>query len=302
MNFAHVINPVNAPKGSELAAVQPVTFESIRVAKEFAQSKVQVELYAVGYSEDREVVPAYFTWLPPLQRSVLDLGKFTRQKKYPLLADVFKSVAEASKAEYLLFTNMDIGLMPQFYSAVSELLNEGPDALIVNRRCISKKYKGVEQLPLMYSDYGVPHPGFDCFVFKRELLDKLILADVCAGVSFSEITLVHNFIAFANKLKLVDDLHLTFHIGTEIMPPLDPEYYHHNRSQYEQKIYPHIKAKLDIRKFPYAELSLPKRLLKWALNPGFRTHQVLRAEGLQGWRGIKYRLDAVRFSVMERLK
>lgn len=302
MKIAHIINPVNAPAGSELAAVQPVTLESIRVAREFAQKQVEVELYAVGYPEDQQIVPDYFTWLPPLQRSVLDLGKFSRPKKYPLITDVFSSVATASNAEYLMFTNMDIALMPQFYAAVNELLKEGYDALVINRRGISKKYKGVEQLPLMYSDYGMPHPGFDCFIFKRELLDKLILADICAGVSFSETALVHNFIAFADKFKLIDDLHLTFHIGTEVMPPLDPEYYNHNRTQYEQKIYPQIKARLDIRKFPYAEFSLPTRLLKWALNPSFRTKEVLQAEGIQGWRAFKYKLDALRFALMERLK
>jgi hypothetical protein len=302
MKIAHIINPVNAPAGSELAAIQPVTLESIRVAKEFAQKQLAIELYAVGYPEDQQVVPDYFIWLPPLQRSVLDLGKFSRPKKYPLITDVFSSVANASNAEYLMFTNMDIALMPHFYAAVSELLKHGYDALVINRRGISKKYKGVEQLPLMYSDYGMPHPGFDCFIFRRELLHKLVLADICAGVSFSETALVHNFIAFADKFKLIDDLHLTFHIGTEVMPPLDPEYYNHNRTQYEQHIYPQIKVRLDIRKFPYAEFSLPKRVLKWALNPSFRTKEVLQAEGIQGWRAFKYKLDALRFALMERLK
>jgi hypothetical protein len=197
---------------------------------------------------------------------------------------------------------MDISLMPQFYITVQQILKEGYDALLINRRGISKKYKTVEQLPLMYSDYGVPHPGFDCFIFKRQLLNKLVLENICVGVSFSEVALLHNFIAFAEKLKLVDDLHLTFHIGTEVMPPLLPEYYLHNRREYEQKIYPKLKPYLNIKKFPYSELSLPKRLLKWALNPSFRTHQVLQYEGINGWRAFKYRIDEWRFAWMDRLR
>jgi hypothetical protein len=302
MRIAHVVNPFKAPSGSEPAMFQPITFESIRIAKEFAQTSVAVEVYAVCYEEDREIVPDGFTLLPSLTRSVLDTGSFSKAKKYPLVKDIFQSLANATNAEYLIFTNMDISLLPQFYLAVSELLHQGYDALLINRRGISKKYKSVAQLPLMYSDYGVPHPGFDCFVFKRELLSKLVLEDICVGVSFSEVALLHNFIAFAENLKLVDELHLTFHIGTEVMPPLLPEYYLHNRREYEQKIYPQLKPYLDIRKFPYSELSLPKRLLKWALNPSFRTHQVLKYEGINGWRACKYRMDSWRFALMGKIK
>ena len=154
----------------------------------------------------------------------------------------------------------------------------------------------------MYSEFGKPHPGFDCFVFKRELLQKLILEDICVGVPFSEVSLIHNFIAFAENLKLVDDLHLTFHIGAEVMPPINPEYYAHNRREYETKIYPYIKNLLDIRKFPYASLPLYKRLIKWALNPSFRTQQVVEMEGKSFWRRLKFKIDGLRFEVMERLR
>jgi hypothetical protein len=101
---------------------------------------------------------------------------------------------------------------------------------------------------------------------------------------------------------LVDDMHLTFHIGTEVMPPLNPEYFSHNRNEYQNKIYPRLKPLLDIRKFPYAELPFYKRIIKWALNPSFRTHQVVEMEGKGFWRRMKYKLDGVRFGVMEKLK
>jgi hypothetical protein len=297
MKFAHVINPVNAPAGSELSVVQPITFESIRRAKEFCAGKPVVELYTVSFPEDHAVIPPYFNKLPDLQRSVLDIGQFTSQRKYPLLLDVLKSLYHNSEAEFLIFTNMDITLMPHFYVAVEELLSEGHDALVINRRGISGKYNSVAQLPLMYSEFGKPHPGFDCFIFHRELLQKLVLEDICIGVPFSEVSLIYNFIAFAENLKLVDHLHLTFHIGAEVMPPINPENYAHNRREYETKIY-----LLDIRKFPYAHLPLYKRLIKWALNPSFRTQQVVEMEGKSFWRRLKFKLDGVRFGVMERLK
>ena len=302
MKFAHVINPVNAPAGSELSVIQPITFESIRKAYEFCEGKLQVELCTVSYPEDHAIIPPYFKKLPDLKRSVLDIAQFSTIRKYPLMVDVFNSLYQNSDADYLIFTNMDITLMPHFYTAVADILRAGHDALLVNRRGISGKYTKVEELPLMYAEFGKPHPGFDCFIFKRELLSKLMLEDICVGVSFSEVALVHNFIAFAENLKLVDDLHLTFHIGSEVMPPLNPEYYGHNRKEYETKIYPRIKPLLDIGKFPYSYLPLHKRLIKWALNPSFRTQQVIEMEGKSFWRRMKYRLDEMRFGWLDRLK
>jgi hypothetical protein len=301
MKFAHIINPVKAPKGSELSVVQPITFESIRVAKEFA-GNVDVELYTVSYAEDREIIPEYFVKLADLKRSLLDCGTFTKAKKFPLLTDVFHALYHASDADHLIYTNMDIALMPQFYVTVSNFLQEDYDAVLINRRGISAKYNSVEQLPLMYSDFGEPHPGFDCFVFKRELLNKIILENICLGVSFSEVALVHNFIAFAKRLKLVDDLHLTFHIGTEVMPPLEQESFAHNKREYQEKIYPRLKPLLDIRKFPYSQLPFYKRILKWILNPSFRTHQVLEMEGKKLLRRGKYKTDSVRFSLLDKIK
>ena len=122
------------------------------------------------------------------------------------------------------------------------------------------------------------------------------------GVSFSEVALVHNFIAFAENLKLVDDLHLTFHIGTEVMPPLEPESFGHNKKEFQQKIYPRLKPHLDIRKFPYSQLPFHKRVIKWILNPSFRTHQVLEMEGKDFLRRMKYKTDSIRFSLLEKIR
>lgn len=303
MKLAHILNPVKVPVGNELHTAQPITFESIRVAKEFAAEAAQIELYTVCYPEDEEIIPDYFKRLPVLAKSVLDVGVFSTERKYPLLQDVLHRLYENSTADYLIFTNMDISLMPQFYTAAVHILsNENCDALLVNRRGISKHYSKVEELPLMYCDYGKPHPGFDCFIFKRELFPKLILENICVGVSFSEVALVHNLIAFAKKLVLADDLHLTFHIGTEVMPPLNQEYYRHNRGEYEQKIYPKLKPLLDVGKFPYSELEFYKRVSKWALNPVFRTHQVLEMEGKNLGRKLKHRIDTLRFKWLQQIK
>lgn len=300
--IAHLVNPFLVPAGSNLAFMQQVTFKSILNARDFAGTQAQVDLLAVGYAEDTPAMPEGFRVCEPLQHSVLDKGTFVKQRKLPLIAELIERLAANSTAEYLIYTNADIALMPQFYLVVNSLLQQGHDALLINRRGISTQYNSVDQLPLMYSDYGKPHPGFDCFVFKRELVSKLKLGSICIGIPFLEVSLVHNLIACAGNLKLIDDLHLTFHLGTEVMPPVDEEYYRHNRSEYENNIYPFIKDQLDIRKFPYAELPFYKRMMKWALNPVFRTHQVTEMEGKGLLRLIKYKLDGLRFSLLEKIK
>lgn len=301
VQIAHIINPVKALPGSELAIAQPITFESMRVAQQFVKDKQEVELYAVGYAEDRSITPSFIKLLPDLHRSVLDVAPFTHARKLPLIADILNALYNATGAEYLIYTNADIALMPQFYAAVAEELQQGHDALIINRRGISTKYKSADELPAMYSDPGVPHPGYDCFVFNRQLLGKMFLGNICIGMPFSEVSLTHNLIAFSAKPKFVE-AHLTFHIGTEVMPPRDREYYNYNRGEYENNIYPRLKPHLQIGKFPYSELPAYKRFIKWALNPVFRTHQVTELQG-KGWmRNLKYRLDSIRFLLLEKIR
>lgn len=303
MKLAHIINPVKVPSSSDLHLAQPVTFESIRVAQQYAQDKVSVELYTVCYAEDREIIPGWFTKLADLNRSVRDVANLPNGKKLPLINDILQSLYNSTTADYLIYTNMDIALMPQFYAAVSKLISINQcDALLINRRGLTTTYKNPDELPLMYAEFGKPHPGFDCFVFKRELLNRFMLENICIGVPFIEVAMVHNLIAFAQKLKLVDDMHLTFHLGSEVMPPVNTAMYNHNRNEYEQKIYPRIKPYLNIRKFPYALLPFHKRMLKWILNPVFRTHQVTEMEGKDFMRRIKYRIDSWRFSMLEKTK
>lgn len=302
MKFAHIINPVKVPSHTGLGVAQQITFESIHTALKYTSGRTDVSIYAVCFKEDREVIPGWVHVLPTLEQSVLDLGTFSSNKKYPLLTDVLNAVGDTD-ADFIIFSNMDISLQPFFYDAVRTiLLRDSLDALVVNRRGIPTSYNSLNQMPLMFAEPGMPHPGFDCFIFSKKLLPELVLANVCVGVSFSEVSLMHNLIAFAKKIHLEDNLRLTFHIGTEVMPPLDPEFYNHNRKEYEQKIYPAIKHLLVLHKFPYVALPFHKRMLKWMLNPSFRTHQMAEMEGKNLLRRIKYRLDSIRFAVMDRLR
>jgi hypothetical protein len=298
IKIAHIVNPVSAAPGSELSIVQPITFETIRVARDFCPSDMQVELLSVSYPEDYGVIPGFFSKAKDLDRSVLDMGTFTSAKKLPLISDILHRLADTTDADWLMYTNADICLMPQFYTAVRTMIDRGHDAMLITRRRVSREYTSVAQLPIMYSDIGAPHPGYDCFVFHRSLLDRFILDGICIGVPFLEVSLLHNFIAFASSLRHVDDLHLTFHIGMEVMPPVDPELYRYNRSVYEKNIRPLLKPYLNIAKFPYFTLPIHHRLLKWILNPCYSSALVLELEGKNALRKVKIVLDEARWRIV----
>lgn len=212
--IAHIINPVKVGKSSDLYAAQPVTFATMRAAREFAREKVAVHLYAAQYPEDRSFVPNGFEPTPDLDRSVMDIGSFEEKRKLPLIKDILDRLYEAGKADYMVYTNVDIALMPHFYLAVDKLIDEGHDAFVINRRTIPDSHKRVDEIPLMYAALGKPHPGHDCFVFKRDAYGKFKLGSSCVGVSLVGRVLLFNLFCYSKGFAEFNE-HLTFHIGDD---------------------------------------------------------------------------------------
>ena len=219
MRISHIINPVKVSDKSDLFIAQPITFESMRVAKQFAESAIKdlrIDLVSVQYVEDREIVPDYFTLLTDLEKSVLDFSNFEQSRKLPIINDILSRAYSFSKdSDYLIYTNVDIALMPQFYLFIYGKILSGCDSLIINRRTISQTFSQPWQLYQMYSELGKPHPGFDCFVFKRDLYPKFILGKTCIGANWIGRVMFGNLVTFSQDLQIETDAHLTFHIGDD---------------------------------------------------------------------------------------
>lgn len=213
MTIAHVINPVNVKPTSDLFIAQPVTFASMRRAKE--EAKTEVTQYYTCYDEDLPVAPEDFTPLPLLERAVTDVGTFQKPRKLPILGDILDRLAAASDAEYLIYTNVDIALQPHFYDAVAQIIDQGYDGFVINRRTISDRYRSVDELEKMYADRGEKHPGYDCFVFRRDACAHYDLGDACIGANWIGRVLLSNVIAYAERFKIFEEEHLTFHIGDD---------------------------------------------------------------------------------------
>jgi hypothetical protein len=265
--IAHIINPFIAPASSDLSYAQPITFESIKTAKKNAEDNISIELLVACYPEDLSIVPEFFKTTSVLERSVLDQHHFQKKIRLPVLKDILQRAIDTSEAEFILYTNVDIGLYPDFYLHLKKWIDEGHDALIINRKRIPPIYDSPNQLPKIYQQEGKAHPGFDCFLFKRELFDKMHLENICIGVPFIEITFSQNLFHLAKNFKLVKTGDYTFHIGMEIFKNRAPEeYVKYNRQEFRKAI-KKLDPVLKVQNLPFYHLLLPFRIIKWGLHP-----------------------------------
>jgi len=188
----------------------------MRRAKAFAKTQhIDVELMATHYAEDSVLVPTFIKKLPLLERSVKDIQTFNIPRKLPLIQDILLKGYQHSNADYLIYTNVDIALLPHFYTSVAAFIEQGCDALVINRRTISQTYSRVEDIMCMYAEVGKKHPGYDCFVFRRELVPSMLLKEICIGATAIGLVMIANLLKKSNAFVLLENVHLTFHIGDD---------------------------------------------------------------------------------------
>jgi hypothetical protein len=300
IRITHIINPVKVSENSDLYKSQPITFASILRAKEYTDNLCKINLCTTQFQEDKAIIPDGFFILSNLTRSVLDVNPKLSGKKLPLIADIFDKFNEAPDAEYCIYTNSDIALMPYFYNVVHQYVLQGYDAIVINRRRLSKIYADELCLEMMYADLGKSHPGFDCFVIKKDLINRLILDNICVGIPFVEVALVHNLCSLAKKPLFLPDAHLTFHIGLDVMPERNKDFYWHNRLAYFTKVQPILKPHFNLSKFPYAALAMHKRAIKWVLNPGLFTRNYLELETKSIGKKLKYLINEWRWNFLQK--
>ena len=216
MKIAHIINPVNVPQTSDLYIAQPITFETMRRARDLAREhNIDVEMFFTCYEEDACIAPKEFISAGNLKRSALDVSDFSQQRKLPLIKDILDRLYEKSDADYFIYTNVDISLCERFYIGVAEIINKGYDSFVINRRTLSEKYTSVSELEYMYADKGHSHPGYDCFIFRRDAYPAFELGEACIGANWIGRVLLSNLIVNSDKFKVFEDECLTFHIGDD---------------------------------------------------------------------------------------
>lgn len=211
----HIVNTYRTAPDSTESHIHRATFATLHAAREFSAGHQRVTFCSVQFPEDRELVPDLFRKTADLQRSVLDCGSFRVPRRLPLVFDILENgIAAGGDCDYVVFTNTDINLMPYFYDCIARVLDSGFEAVVVNRREIPGFSLDPAELPVMYADCGVLHPGFDCFVFPAGLYRRFIPNEACVGAGLVMRGLLYNLVAHARTL-LLRDCHLTFHLGQD---------------------------------------------------------------------------------------
>jgi len=222
MKIAHIVNPlVVTNPASDLNFAQPITLLSMQRAKACVNKipELDVTQYAAFYEEDRLEVPADFVRTPVLERSVLDFVKPDTRiglRKLPLLRDILDRLyAAASDADYLIYSNIDIGLWPDFYLNVYRKINQGKHAFLIGRQTLSMDYTSPEDLDKILAQKGIPHYGYSCFVFPRSHYEHYILGDTCIGLQPIGVTLAVNMSQHAASFERLFQTRMTFHLGDD---------------------------------------------------------------------------------------
>jgi len=225
IKIAHVINPFkcNEDNPSYLYYAQPITFVSMLNAQNEAKKEgIDIKLYAVNYPEDQQIIPNYFIKLPYLKKSTLtEFPKIAGKRKLPIIQEIFNSILENSDADYIIFTNSDIGVQKNFYKKIYNYIQKDKlKSFIINRRDNIPKFKnGVrlteKNLNIIYNEKGVKHPGKDCFVMERNILKKINMNSMFTGYPPWGNTLTNSLKNIDNKMKLFTEEYLTFHLGSD---------------------------------------------------------------------------------------
>lgn len=215
--IVHCVNLFEAPVGSEHHRAQAVTLHSMSLARDFAKTlspDLKVHLVSATVRADAGLSPKAFETHYFLERTVQDLASFKVPRALPLICDILNNV-KLNKTDILIYTNVDIALMPGFYGFIEDVFSRGFDCAIINRRTISEGYDGPDQIARMYAELGAVHQGFDCFAFRAGLRDKMVPYNSCIGAANVMRPLVYNLLAFSDNPVVLLDAHETFHIGND---------------------------------------------------------------------------------------
>ncbi len=210
LKLNHIVNFYHS--GGTEERTQELTADSMRKAKHRVR---KVRLIAVVSPDERQAIPRGFKAVN-ISRTVVDVARFSARRPLPLLFDILEKGAGACRGNsYLVFSNTDICLQPNFYGAISSLITEGFDCLIINRRTVGSINDYGAWTGFSALESGESHPGLDCFVFPTEWVGSFVRSDACVGVGYVMRSLLFNLVVVARRMLIMRDVHLTYHFGDD---------------------------------------------------------------------------------------
>jgi hypothetical protein len=175
-----------------------------------------VRLVNVQSAADPDLTPQDFVRAEDLVRDVSEVETFAITQPFPLLFDILERVgALAEPDDFIVYTNADIVLMPYFYRCIRDFIAYRFDALTVNRRIIGNITSFPVGSSFALAEVGSNHPGFDCFIFRRQQLNTYVRSNACLGVPWVGRSLLYNMVARAERMLMLKNVSLTYHYGDD---------------------------------------------------------------------------------------
>lgn len=289
--FNHIINPFIDDKDGKIPRHVEISLESIFKARKSDSCKLSIICF-----EDEISYFSKYGKVGILTRSSEEFNFTGKEKKLPLLREILEKGNQLNNSDYIIYTNADIGIQPYFYERISYELNKGFDALIINRRRVNSNASYTEAV----SDNGMLHNGYDCFVFKTELLTEIKLNNIIVGIPHVGNTLMLNILRHSKKPLLLTNGHLTFHLGYELVKKWGGKEISKHNQEIFKKTAKELTKNIAIRNFPGSGYPFFKRHFKWLMNPTIHYPSIFKHDmsnlgtkrikpKKMGIKGIKYR-------------
>ena len=225
LSLLHVISPYEVEECESTFCPfnqeQSVAIGSMLRAKG-AINQGSVTLAAAALQSDIDIaVLAGLQALPALTRTTAsEYPSMKPQKSFPFFQDIINAVRmSAFEFEYLVYTNADIILDVDFYNTIQDLISQHEyDFFTINRRTVLEQaLYTVENLDEIFTSSYKDHPGYDCFIIKNDIFQRLQLGNVFLGTPpFGNLLLLHlqyhstKFNQFSSS-----DVQATYHLGDE---------------------------------------------------------------------------------------
>lgn len=230
MRIAHVIRPGLVSKNSSLKLIQDVTFNSLQVAKEATVvGNAFVEQYIAVYSDEEIPYLDFNNCRLILDRSSLSLAGSPFTLRYALLDEILDKVFEKSNADFIIYSDLDIALKPDFYKGVIELIEKGIDAFAISNHVLNQKYNRLEQFPTMIEAESIKQNEAGCIVYSRNYHKRLLLGNSFAGHNWTNVLLICNLMAVCDSFRLFDDSKLTFSLDMDSQIVMDNDTRNYSR-------------------------------------------------------------------------
>lgn len=231
--FTHLLNPISKITNEGLFNAQTLSLQTLDLAlKSAKEDGIEIDPLFISYQDDQLEELCGYAKSAHIKHSVLDYGSFVKPRKLPLLQELLQVGYENSSTDYLIYTNIDICLLPFYYQVIADIINSGIHSLTITRRTLTNTEKA-PSLHSLFAKMGKPHRGWDCFIFPREIVPNFILKNLCIGVPLVGLGLLANLVALDKSFVEFNQLHLTFHIGNDRLwnDPINRDYVNHNKGE-----------------------------------------------------------------------